>query len=342
MEQQEWSLISHKAPFLESLYLSIDDTTGPSDIEILIGVAFSRHVRKLALCHLRRDPEDAFRFPSMLCSYNNTLHTLKLMHDVHLEFPSPVCLNALRELHLHDVIFTDEASVTNLFSGCPRLQDLFVTRIMNYDVVTYTIAVPSLQRLTIEEDHFGGGSDDGGYVINAPSLKYLNMDCIVSGDFCLMENAPELVEAKIFDVPHMENENILASLTSAKRLSLDLPLTIKYPIFYQLVSLELLVNELNVGNLWLMLDNSPKLQNLKLISPKRVPECLLDHLETLVWTEYEWEREDEKQVATYILQNARRLKKATLLLEELEKRSNILNELASVVRASTSCDLVLE
>ena len=41
---------------------------------------------------------------------------------------------------------------------------------------------------------------------------------------------------------------------------------IKYPIFYQLVSLELHVNELNVGNLWLMLDNSPKLQKLKLIS----------------------------------------------------------------------------
>ncbi|CAN6873732.1 unnamed protein product [Brassica oleracea] len=192
---------------------------------------------------------------------------------------------------------------------------------MNYDVVTYTIAVPSLQRLTIEEDYCGGGSHEGGYVINTPSLKYLNMDCIISGDFCLMENAPEL-----------------------------------YPIFYQLVSLELHVNELNVGNLWLMLDNSPKLQKLKLISlfcdyfpvewewnqPKRVPECLLFHLETFMWTEYEWEREDEKQVATYILQNAGRLKKATFLLEELEKRSDILNELASVVRASTSCHLVLE
>ncbi|CAN6908634.1 unnamed protein product [Brassica oleracea] len=212
--------------------LNFDCTTyGPVDIGILVGIGFSHHVRKLALYHLREDLEEAFRFPSVLCSYNNTLHTLKLMYDVHLEFPSRVCLNALRELYLYD-----------------------------------------------------------------------------------------------------------------------------YPIFYQLVSLELHVNELNVGNLWLMLDNSPKLQKLKLISlfcdyfpvewewnqPKRVPECLLFHLETFMWTEYEWEREDEKQVATYILQNAGRLKKATFLLEELEKRSDILNELASVVRASTSCHLVLE
>ncbi|KAL0740774.1 hypothetical protein Bca4012_082287 [Brassica carinata] len=34
-----------------------------------------------------------------------------------------------------------------------------------------------------------------------------------------MENAPELVEAEIKDVYNIGNENILASLTSAKRLS---------------------------------------------------------------------------------------------------------------------------
>ncbi|KAL0897711.1 hypothetical protein Bca101_081672 [Brassica carinata] len=113
-----------------------------------------------------------------------------------------------------------------------------------------------------------------------------------------------------------------------------------------------------------MLDSSPKLQSLKLVGschedcpvgwewnqPKCVPECLLLHLETLVWIIYGWQREDEKQVATYILKNARKLKKASFStmrikpeeLEELEKRREMLNELSSVVRASTSCHLVFE
>lgn len=84
--------------------------------------------------------------------------------------------------------------------------------------------------------------------------------------------------------------------------------------------------------------------------PKCVPECLLFHLETLVWRRYGWQREDEKQVATYILKNARELKKATFdpryvypeELEELEKRHEMLNVLASVARASTSSHIVFQ
>ncbi|KAL9831736.1 putative FBD domain-containing protein [Arabidopsis thaliana] len=45
--------------------------------------------------------------------------------------------------------------------------------------------------------------------------------------------------------------------------------------------------------------------------PKCVPGCLLLHLETFMWIGYEWQRRDEKEVATYILRNTRRLKKAT-------------------------------
>ncbi|KAJ4870742.1 FBD-associated F-box protein [Raphanus sativus] len=358
-------LILHKAPFLESLYLYIHNTSARLNIGFVIGIAFSRHVRELVMVLFHED-QTRVRFPSVLCSYNNTLEVLNLSQDLLLDFPSRVCFSALRELHLCLVIFKDEASVCNLLSGCPRLQDLVVVRIGNSDVGTYTIDVPSLQRLTLQVDgshnRSGGG---GGYVINTPSLKYLNMECLYCIDFCLIENAPELVEAKINHVSDIDNENILASLTSAKRLSflpLYLPLEIKYPtgsIFYQLVSLELHIHKINGWNLLsFMLDSSPKLQILKLIGryreecpvgwewnqPKRVPECLLLHLETLVWTRYGWQREDEKQVATYILKNARQLKKASFPMEqeELEKSREMLNGLASLDRGSTSCHLVFE
>ncbi|XP_056853949.1 FBD-associated F-box protein At3g49020-like isoform X3 [Raphanus sativus] len=259
----------HKAPVLESLHLSIEDKSARLDIGILIGIAFSRHVRELVLDHYRED-ETTVRFPSVLCSYNNTLEVLKLTHDFLLDFPSRVCFDALRELHLYHVQFKDEASVCNLLSGCPRLQDLVVERFSNFDVETYTIAVPSLQRLTIEEEYNISDVDGGGYVINAPSLKCLNIKGLCFNDVCLIENAPELVEAKIEDVSDVDNENILASLTSAKRLSFYFPLEIKYPIgtiFYQLVSLELHIQGTNGWNLFsFMLDSSPKLQSIKLDS----------------------------------------------------------------------------
>ncbi|KAL0897538.1 hypothetical protein Bca101_081499 [Brassica carinata] len=354
-------LLLHKAPFLESLRLNIENTSGRLDIGILIGIAFSRHVRKLEL-DLYHDGHKTVRFPSVLCSYNNTLEVLNLMYHVLLDFPSRVCFNALRELHLSHVVFENEASVCNLLSGYPRLQDLVVERNSNFDVKTYTIAVPSLQRLTIEEDYSSTDVGGGGYVINAPSLKYLNIKGLGFIDFCLIDHAPELVEANIKDVSQIADENILASLTSAKRLSFHLPLEIKYPtggIFYQLVSLELNIDEINGWNLLsFMLDSSPKLQILELFGPYReecpvgwewnqpkcVPECLLLHLETLVWTRYAWEQDDAKQVATYILKNARQLKKASFPMEqdELEELEKSREMLTSLVRGSTSCHLVFE
>lgn len=80
----------------------------------------------------------------------------------------------------------------------------------------------------------------------------------------------------------------------------------------------------------------------KWIQPKCVPECLVLHLETFVWKRYKWRQEDEKELATYILQNSRCLKKAIFStnnpekLEKLGKRREMLNELTCVVRASSN------
>uniref|UniRef100_A0A1J3G585 Putative F-box/FBD/LRR-repeat protein n=1 Tax=Noccaea caerulescens TaxID=107243 RepID=A0A1J3G585_NOCCA len=228
------------------------------------------------------------------------------------------------------------------------------------NVETFTIAVPSLQRLTIYE-----GQEVGGYVINAPSLKYLEIEGFDSHKFCLIENAPELVEAKIVNVSDIINENILGSLTSAKRLCLELsPLKITFPmgsIFYQLVYLELYTHKAEWWNLLLlMLNASPRLQVLKLIGRwycdkdrvacekldqrKNVSECMLLNLETFVWHGYKQQLEEEKEVAKYILRNANRLNRATVSIEGVtsDERLEMLEELESVVRASnSSCQLLL-
>lgn len=70
--------------------------------------------------------------------------------------------------------------------------------------------------------------------------------------------------------------------------------------------------------------------------PKYVYECLLNRLKTLV--------EDEREVAQYILRNARRLETATFSKTDIqpEKRLDRFKELESVVRASNSCQLVFK
>jgi len=62
-----------------------------------------------------------------------------------------------------------------------------------------------------------------------------------------------------------------------------------------------------------------------------------------VWIRYDWKREEEKQVATYILNNARLLKKATFSTNPIESKEKLemLNEFTRV-KASNSYQLVFE
>lgn len=93
----------------------------------------------------------------------------------------------------------------------------------------FVVESPSLKTLSIS----GGetyGKQNGGYVINVPSLQHLSIQMLKGGyEYCLIENAPELVDANIINVSHTTNETIMGSLKSARRLSLDLsPLEVNY------------------------------------------------------------------------------------------------------------------
>ncbi|KAJ4876971.1 F-box/FBD/LRR-repeat protein [Raphanus sativus] len=372
------TLLSHKAPILDTLHLKLNDRCEDVYIGIWTAIAFTRHVRELEL-HLnyfgRGNP---VRLPSSLfcCSIDNKIQTLKLKYHVLLDIPCLVSLNSLTTLHLHSVVYKDSESIRNLFSSCPNLEHLVVHRCYNEDAVRFVIESLSLKTLSLYGENFG--REKGGYVINAPSLLRLDIQMLKGYEHCLVENAPEqLIEANVCNVSYVTNETIMGSLISAKRLCLDLsPLQIAYPtgiVFYQLVYLEMYSHKVEWWNLLtVMLDSSPMLQVLKLTDhsshqpklvsdkknmepgkwnqPKYVPQCLLCHLETFVWTRPDWIREEEKEVAVYILGNARHLKKATFIIEPIEpkrlfrlaKRREMLNELPAVVRASSSCQLVFE
>ncbi|KAF3596845.1 hypothetical protein DY000_02025375 [Brassica cretica] len=350
-------LLSHQAPVLQSLHLEVNFERGSTmDIGVLLGVAFGLHVRELELQVYSWEP---YRFPTSLYKCR-TLETLKLGSRVLLDVSFPVCLKALRTLSLFDVSYKDDGSVVNLLSGCSVLENLEVMMFSHPHLGTFTIHVPSLQNLTLISD----SEDFTVFVINAPHLKYLNLKGLIDEDSCLIENTPEVVEAHITDVSSVVYENIHGSLTSVKRLSLKIASPLKLTkfnrIFNQLVCLEIHTYEPEWWNLlMLMLDSSPNLQVLKLISewfrildrltykrwsqPKYVAECLVNRLETLVWENYEGGIEDDREVAQYMLSNASRLETATFSRTDIlhtEKRLEGLKELESVVKASNSCQLV--
>ncbi|XP_023638056.1 putative FBD-associated F-box protein At1g55030 [Capsella rubella] len=323
-------LLSHKAPVLQSFQLKVDyiDRHNVVDIVILIGIALTRNVRKLVL-EVSGPAEVLITFPTSL--YNGeTLETLTLRRWV-LHFPSQFCLKSLKNLHLDYVNYKDNETFLNLLSGCPNLETLKILSRITNSSDCFFIAVPSLQRLSIDNDLYPPCS----YAINTPSLKYLKISGSIALESCLIENVPELVEADIdIEVSNhitIISENLLGPLTSVRRLTLALSsLKIEFPIsviFYQLVYLELYTDREAWGNLLIhMLGCSPKLQVLKLNGgcnealdpgewnqPKNIPECLLLHLETFTWKGYKWQRKKERKVAKYILKSSNHLKRATFL-----------------------------
>ncbi|CAH2061361.1 unnamed protein product [Thlaspi arvense] len=116
------SLLSHKAPILESLHLNFGAWNCTStDIEMLTATADARHLRELVLKVESKLKQ--FGFPKTL--YNcETLETLILKLYVYVDAPSQVCLKSLKTLHLDNVFFKNEASVVNFLSSFPNLENL--------------------------------------------------------------------------------------------------------------------------------------------------------------------------------------------------------------------------
>ncbi|KFK27049.1 hypothetical protein AALP_AA8G327700 [Arabis alpina] len=174
---------------------------------------------------------------------------------------------------------------------------------------------------------------------------------------------PKLVEANV-SVNLTKNGLLLKFLTLVKNLSIDLYPSMVLHLTDRFVSNRLLYLEIDAcynirsSLLLSLLKDLPKLRALKIYNtyPKSsveaqpclaselssVPECLSFHLETLQWIDYSGTR-GEKEVAVYILKNARCLKTATISLRSMAIENDLMiKELKSMAKASTSCQLITE
>ncbi|CAA7055573.1 unnamed protein product [Microthlaspi erraticum] len=266
-----------------------------------------------------------------------------------------VCLPCLKTLQLRNVTYLNEDSLQRLLSNCPVLEDLLVDEGEVDNLRKVIVMVSSLQRLALCIPH-----DLDELVINTPSLKYFKIQyhSWKSHHKCLIEKMPKLREA-FLDVYFPSMDRLIRSITSAKLLtfiSLEDDVYIGEGfVFNQLQNLKLFLCKSNVSSLLVqLLKDSPKLRSLDLFvmedhensgidgwnQPSTVPECLLSSLQTFKFLEYVG-RPREREIATYILQNARRLKTATIMSQPgLYETLDMIKELALSPRASTACKLV--
>ncbi|CAA7025383.1 unnamed protein product [Microthlaspi erraticum] len=355
------SLLSNKAPVLDCFHfhLNLVSDCASVDIGLWMEIAVTRHVRDLKFSIYSSKDARSVSLPSSLYT-SNTLETLRLCDFVLLNVPVNVYLPSLKSLRLELVDYLDDPTLPRLLSGCPNLEELVVGRHGLDKTMDATVLLPSLRRLTLSDKITTSGTGCR-YVIDVPSLKYLNITENVVYNSRQIEDMPELVEAHV-DITHGVTQKFLRALTSARRLSLSLSLSeVIHPsgmVFNQLVHLDLYtVSEGWWDLLTHMVQDSPKLQTLKLIDkhssgeetpngwkpPRSVPECLLCTLEAFVWNGYQG-RQGDRDMATYVLQNAVCLKTASFSPKSTDvgDKYQMLKELASVPTASTSSQLLFD
>ncbi|KAL0715427.1 hypothetical protein Bca4012_064749 [Brassica carinata] len=218
------------------------------------------------------------------------------------DVPLDARLVCLKSLHLFLVRFSSDESVERLLSRCRVLEDLVVGRSSFTNVMVFTIDVPTLWRLTIDNS-------------SRP------------------EDMPELVKASVSVVCESQPDMFLGCL---EHLEICLCSSECW------ILLTLVLNHaprLRVLNLNLKLEHY--VQRDGMVSwnqPDLVPECLSSYLEILEWRQYKG-TEQEREAAKYILANGSRLKKATFYSESAEKHV-MSKELECVAR--DSCTFVFE
>nr|VDD29832.1 unnamed protein product [Brassica oleracea] len=255
-----------------------------------------------------------------------TLETLELNRVILLDVPSQFTFCSLVKLRLLSVIYSDDESFSSLISNCPVLEELAVETCPQDNVVTFTVDLPSLKSLSVGNTVRENPPNDHLFVIHSHSLKRLSI-VDYFGELDLIGNLPKLVEANLQSMSY--HANVLESFTFVKRFYVCLADKARYPhgtVLFQLVCLELCsCDDSWTSMLVSLLHHSPKLQALKLvqdhgmpaerkvrwIQPRHVPECLLLHLKRFEWRDYEGTKV-KKEVAIYILNNAKRLVSATI------------------------------
>ena len=130
-----------------------------------------------------------------------------------LKLPSSISFSSLKFLALEKVIFSDDHSTQQLFTGCPILEDLSIIDCIWKNVKAVCISSPMLQRFFITDKYLLDDENDDKVDLNAEaddqndfngcqvvifgtSLKSFSFDGQLINDYCFY-NPSSIVDASI-------------------------------------------------------------------------------------------------------------------------------------------------
>ncbi|MED6197916.1 hypothetical protein PIB30_061298 [Stylosanthes scabra] len=136
-------------------------------------------------------------FPDHLFTCS-TLTKFRLDMPHIFKLPSSIHFQSLRTLILLNVIFPDSSSTQNFFSGCPALEELYLTSCNLENVEAFVISCPLLQNLDISEMEYDGLTDPNccKVVIIGTNLKTFDYE----GDYLneyLLYDSTSVINASI-------------------------------------------------------------------------------------------------------------------------------------------------
>ncbi|KAG2333219.1 hypothetical protein Bca52824_004399 [Brassica carinata] len=296
-----------------------------NDIGVWITIAVKCGVRDMSIdIDLSSSSTPVILPRSLYTAGSRMLVFLKLKSVTLMDVSSLPSFPALKKLGLVSVKYPGDEFVRRLLSSCHVLEDLVVKQRPDDNVTIFTVKVPSLKRASLNKSSKRRTEGEDGFVIDAPSLEYLGISFGPVGS-CVIENdMPKIVKANVVAAQSSSGVT-LTSFTSAKRLYICLPYSKTH------------------GNVC-------GYRTLHWDEPSSVPETLLFVLETLEWKNYRgWNI--ERELASFVLKHARRLKVATFtpqastlvrmeLRTTLRDKYRMITELARLPRGSTECELV--
>ncbi|XP_038690397.1 F-box/LRR-repeat protein At3g26922-like isoform X1 [Tripterygium wilfordii] len=279
----------------------VDDllSLGSSDIEkldivwVLLGdaVRIRRSISTAVWCNVlefhicQSDCKRLFETPDSPFTYQS-FRELELLISHTRKIPPPICLSTLKILNFENITFTNDHSTQLLFSGCPELEEVILSKCNWVNVNVVSICAPKLWSLKISDmeidNHQWNESDGCDIVIFGTSLKFFKYSGEFLNDYFLYDSS-SIDEVRI----EMDNArersrvaayrlyNLLRGISDVKKLVLSADaievlnhaseLLTQMPLFNNLRTLTLNSEPLDLESkaLLMIIANSPILKALE-------------------------------------------------------------------------------
>ncbi|KAH7845133.1 hypothetical protein Vadar_024896 [Vaccinium darrowii] len=366
----------HDASDIKRLHLNIDGPVGSSRLSSWISAAVRHNVQEL---DLNLPGRTQFLLPRCLFTCESLL-VFRLFMDYFLKAPSFIYFSSLKTLAFHFLTFSDDESTQNLFSNCPVLEELTLTYCGWKKMKTLTISIPTLKRLTIDDDPMWSDAADvlscvvKIYTPNLIDLKFTS-NLKIHFHLCELSSIVNayinlLYEDMLQPDVYPRVIGVLRGICNVKRLTVseDTVLSILdvenivecLPTFHNMTDLELNAEfrssftEILIN----LLEKSPQLEFLDFawgfdpddihdhnvdLMLERVPShCSVKEFSLSCFEG----KPTEMHFLKFLLKNATLLESMTLysgpaLSEDLEKEVEVKNQLSAFPRGSESCIIEL-